>query len=303
MRARRKGQYRLQTLEVSTPKEHRLRHDGVEICWFEWGDPGGPEVVLVHATGFHARCWDRVVARLPAHAHVWAVDMRGHGRSQKQPPYRWDVLAGDLEAGLESLGVQHAVGVGHSAGGHCMAQLAPRTGDLFKSLILIDPVIFEPARYEANETFYTSVDEHPVARRRELFADWHAMHDRFADRHPYTLWRPEIFEDYCRYGVAPDPSGDGVRLCCPARVEASVYMNNFTTDPHVGLKDIHQPVTILRAPPSDHEDPSFDFAASPTWPELASYLPNATDVYLEDLTHFIPMQAPELVAHYIERSL
>jgi pimeloyl-ACP methyl ester carboxylesterase len=42
-----------------------------------------------------------------------------------------------------------------------------------------------------------------------------------------------------------------------------------------------------------------DFTASPTWPDLAKQFPNAQDVYLPDLTHFIPMQDPGLVADFM----
>ena len=42
-----------------------------------------------------------------------------------------------------------------------------------------------------------------------------------------------------------------------------------------------------------------DFTASPTWPELARQFPHGQDVYLPELTHFIPMQDPGLVADFI----
>ncbi len=61
------------------------------------------------------------------------------------------------------------------------------------------------------------------------------------------------------------------------------------------------PVTVLRAPPTN--SPTIDFSASPTWPELANALPNAVDVYLPELDHFIPMRAPELVAMYLLQAL
>jgi len=42
-----------------------------------------------------------------------------------------------------------------------------------------------------------------------------------------------------------------------------------------------------------------DFSKSPTWPQLADGFPAGRDVYLPELSHFMPMQAPELVANYI----
>ena len=62
------------------PKQQTIQFADVDLCVFEWGQPGGQQVLLAHATGFHARCWDQIVAKLPADWHIFALDMRGHGR-------------------------------------------------------------------------------------------------------------------------------------------------------------------------------------------------------------------------------
>ena len=284
------------------PVERELSIEGERFCLFEWPVADGPvaeRVLLLHATGFHARCWDKVVAQLPADWQVFAYDGRGHGRSTKNGPYSWDQFAADLEAVATLLGLQGAIGVGHSMGGFCMAHVGARRADLFKRLFLIDPVIFSPDAYAELEAMFTDVADHPVARRKAQFDSWEAMFERFESRHPYSLWVPEILRDYCRYGVVPDPENGGVVLACPPESEAQVYMNNFTTNIHPLLADLNVPVTILRAPGRDLASPEMDFAASPTWPGLADYLPNARDVLLEDLTHFIPMQDPGLVADFV----
>jgi len=46
----------------------------------------------------------------------------------------------------------------------------------------------------------------------------------------------------------------------------------------------------------------FDFSASPTAPDLAAQFPNAIDVQLAQYSHFIPMEAPELVADYVRQT-
>ena len=56
-----------------SPKEQLIRFPDVDLCVFEWGKPGGQQVLLVHATGFHARCWDQVVAKLPENWHIFAL--------------------------------------------------------------------------------------------------------------------------------------------------------------------------------------------------------------------------------------
>ncbi|NKC01409.1 MAG: alpha/beta fold hydrolase [Pseudomonadales bacterium] len=280
-------------------KTHDLTIDGVSLVAYEWGQPGGQQVVLAHATGFHGRCWDKVVDSLPNDWHVFALDARGHGLSEKTEPVTWGRFAHDLVGVLDELQVRDAIGVGHSMGGHCMAHACALRPEFFVRLVLVDPVIFPAESYTKPPGTFMSLDEHPVARRKGEFASWQAFRDRLKDRHPYTLWLPDVLDDYCRYGVVPDPDGEGVKLACPGRVEASVYMGNFDTDIYPLLGKIEQPVQILRAPGGTQAAPEMDFAASPTWPDLAAAFLNAEDCYQADLTHFMPMQDPQRIAKYI----
>jgi pimeloyl-ACP methyl ester carboxylesterase len=281
-------------------REQSFAVNGIELTCFEWGRRGGQQVLLVHATGFHARCWDRVVALLPEDWQVFAVDMRGHGRSSKDGPFGWQQFGSDLVALIHQLELSDAIGVGHSMGGHCVVHACLHVPSAFARLVLVDPVIGAPQQYERSTRHaFDSVEDHPVARRRSHFADWHEMYERYKDRRPYKLWRDEVFVDYCRYGVLPSADGEGVDLACPGLVEASIYMNSFSSDLHERFGEIAQPVTVLRAPGRDPGSVEMDFAKSPTWPELAAQFPKGQDVYLPTLTHFIPMQDPELVAGHI----
>lgn len=283
------------------PTQHDFQGSQVRLTYFEWGAGGDPTVLLVHATGFHARCWDRTVAALPEGYRAIAVDMRGHGRSERRGPYLWENFGRDLEELVEALALDGAIGVGHSMGGHCVTQAAARLPDAFSRLVLVDPVIFDPEAYvEDRYRGYETAEDHPVARRRNDWASWEEMYERFRERHPFSLWRPEVLEDYCRYGLLPKPDGSGYELACPPLVEASVYLGNTRTDVHALIPRVSVPVSVLRARGREPgEALTLDFSKSPTWPRLAEEFPNGRDVYLPELTHFIPMQAPELVARFI----
>ena len=90
-------------------------------------------------SGFHARCWDQVVAHLPGR-QVFAIDMRGHGLSEKPPPpYPWRNFGLDVAAVAEELGLRGAVGVGHSKGGFAVTAAAARVPAAFSALLLVDP--------------------------------------------------------------------------------------------------------------------------------------------------------------------
>lgn len=283
-----------------TPSLRRVAVGDVELAYFEWqGDGDGPTVLLVHATGFHARCWDGVIRALgDGCGRVVALDMRGHGRSEKKPPYDWRQFGIDLTAFADALALDGAVGVGHSMGGHCVVQAAAALPDRFSRLVLVDPVILDPQNYGSLPTF-DSASEHPVSRRRDRWPSAEAMVERFAGRHPFSLWDADVLADYCRHGLNPAPDGDGLVLGCPPLVEASIYLGSAGRDIAGLFADVMQPTVVLRARRKAERDGDMDFSQSPTWEGLAEALPNGRDVYLPELTHFIPMQRPDLVAAHI----
>lgn len=287
-------------MSQSQPLEHRYDANGIGLTYFEWGEPGAQQVFLVHATGFHARCWDQVVAELGEGYHVYAVDMRGHGRSDKVPPYVWESFAADVSALVEHLELKDAIGVGHSMGGHCLVKVAATHPDAFQRLVLVDPVIFDPEAYSSDRyRGFEDASDHPVSKRRNDWQDWEEMYDRFKDRGSYALWDRKVLEDYCRYGVLPGKDGR-FELACPPLVEASIYLGNTGTNVYEEIGKVHVPVLVLRArmrDPDEHQ--IMDFSKSPTWPELAGEFEQGEDVYLPELTHFIPMQDPAMTAAFI----
>ena len=193
------------------PEEIYLSINGIDICCFRWGKPAGRSVLLVHATGFHARCWDQVIAELPRDWNIVSVDMRGHGRSQKKGPYTWEQYGSDLVELTSQLAIKNAIGVGHSMGGYCVTQAAAILPDVLSDLVLVDPVIMAPEAYNnrLGANTYDSIEDHPVARRRGHFESWKDMFARYEHRSPYSLWDRKVFEDYCMHGVIPAETGRG----------------------------------------------------------------------------------------------
>lgn len=270
------------------------------IAFAEWGERGRPQILLVHATGFHARCWDQTVAALPPGFNVFAIEIRGHGQSENTGLIAdWSEPARDVEDLVQHVDLQGAIGAGHSMGGHTLVQVAALHPKAFSRLVLVDPVIMAPEIYEAKH-FWPPDQEHPIARRRNKWASWQDMFETFKRRHPYSLWKPEVLADYCKYGLTPRADGDGYELACPPDIEASIYKAASGRNIFDAVRAIDIPVTVLRAKPRPPgpRDPT-DFAASPTWPELAATFKHGRDVFLPELTHFIPMQDPKLTARYI----
>lgn len=286
---------------MSEPAEHTFQSSSVRLVYFEWGRASDPAIFFIHATGFHARCWDRTIAALPAGYRSIAVDVRGHGRSEKTGYMSdWSIVAKDIGELVEHLRLENAIGVGHSMGGHSLVQVAARHPRVFKRLVLVDPVIMPPELYASDRFAGTWPQDHPVARRRNSWASWEQMFDHLTNRHPYSLWRKDVLADYCKYGLVPKPDGSALELACPPAIEASIYLGAPKADIYDLVAKIDVPVTVLRAQARDLTKGGVtDFAGSPTWEKLASRFKRGRDVPLPHLTHFIPMQDPELTARLV----
>jgi lipase len=295
---------------VSEPSEHRVKLNGIELAYFEWGRAqrhAGPTLLFAHATGFHARCWDPVIRRL-GDRHAIAVDLRGHGRSEKTEIRHWDVFGRDLAGLVRALDLEDVLGVGHSMGGHAMVDAAAAERARFRGLVLIDPVIAAPEMYGGGGWTISSLPggQHPTAKRKRHFESPAAMIERFTDREPYRVFQPEALDAYCTFGLLPAENGDGFDLACPPETEASIYMTSRTNvGVFQGIRALDLPVLILRAklPPQDRT--VMDFSSSPTWPGLVNELPDGygREIYFADRTHFLPMEIPAHIAELIAAEL
>ncbi|MBA3304236.1 MAG: alpha/beta hydrolase [Acidimicrobiia bacterium] len=99
----------------------------------------GPPVLLVHGLSSNLRLWDGVADRLAELGHcVLAVDLRGHGRSDK-PDTGYEVaqVADDLVSVIASMGTPPVV-AGQSWGGNVVLELAHRHPGLMAAVALVD---------------------------------------------------------------------------------------------------------------------------------------------------------------------
>jgi lipase len=279
-------------LQTQEPALRFATSDGLQIAAWEW--PGGePAILFAHATGFHGRAWDEIAHSFPETRRI-AVEIRGHGRSAKpEPPYAWPDFGRDIAAVAESLGVNGALGVGHSMGGHstvCAAAFRPET---YARLLLIDPTIFPPEAYGT-----APPDASYIRKRKNVFQSVEEMIERYRGRLPFSRWQPEVLRDYCEFGILPR-NGEFV-LACPPDIEASIYHQSKVPESNIYplIGRTAQPVTVIRAD-RPRRPGVFDLSTSPTAENLASYFEHGVDKIFRDCTHYIPQEAPARVAEEI----
>jgi lipase len=176
----------------------------------KWGDHGAPPVVCVHGVSAHGRRFRKLAEeRLAARFRVLAPDLRGHGRSEFDPP--WDIAThiDDLLETLEEEGVRSPAWVGHSFGGRLVLELAVRSPERIRCAALLDPAIqilphvgLDFAQEAAKDHSYASVDEAVDARLASGAPTPRAFVEEEAHEHLVPSSDGRLRWQYCRAAVA-----------------------------------------------------------------------------------------------------
>ncbi|MER7859295.1 alpha/beta fold hydrolase [Amycolatopsis japonica] len=146
------------------------------------GTGNGPSVVVLPALGTPAVEWQKVFAALPADITAYAVDRGGIGWSDPAPPLPRTplVLAEEVTALLDVLGLSSVVLVGHSYGGIAARVAAARHPGRVVGLLLVDSSHEQQARHLAQRDPKIPRSEiwRRAARRQMRSLGWYrAWHD------------------------------------------------------------------------------------------------------------------------------
>jgi lipase len=113
----------------------------VRLHLHEWGSADAPPVVCLHGVTAHGARFAHLAERL-AGFRVLAPDLRGHGRSTWEPPWRLETHVGDVVETAAAAGVGVAAWIGHSFGGRVLLELAARFPERVERAALLDPAIW-----------------------------------------------------------------------------------------------------------------------------------------------------------------
>jgi pimeloyl-ACP methyl ester carboxylesterase len=106
------------------------------------GGGRGSPFLLVHGLASNARLWDGIAGRLARSGRTAvAVDLRGHGRSDKPDTgYDFATCSGDLKGLLEALGSSFArpIMAGQSWGASVVLDFAVRYPEMTSGIVLVD---------------------------------------------------------------------------------------------------------------------------------------------------------------------
>ncbi len=97
-------------------RQARVAHEGARIWCASYG--AGPPVIMLHGGLGNGEDWGNQVAALVAAGHrVILIESRGHGRSSRdERPFSYELMASDVLAVMDALGIDRAAVAGWSDG-------------------------------------------------------------------------------------------------------------------------------------------------------------------------------------------
>lgn len=125
--------------DPSPHTEQSIRVDsGVDLEVLDWGGSGRP-IVLLSGLGNTAHVFDRFAPELAARYRVYGITRRGFGLSSAPAHgYESDRLADDVLAGIDSLGLERPVLIGHSIAGQELSSIASRFPGRVAGLVYLE---------------------------------------------------------------------------------------------------------------------------------------------------------------------
>ena len=134
------------TVPAATQQDRLVRSsDGTVLAVYEWGDPARPTIILIHGYLQSYLSFERQIGPLSRKFHVVALDLRGHGGSDKpleaaayREAWRW---ADDIHAVIAATTNARArpVLLGWSMGGRVIGDYLQKYGqDGLSGVIFVD---------------------------------------------------------------------------------------------------------------------------------------------------------------------
>ena len=112
--------------------------DGARIHYQSYGK-GREALVLIHGWSCNLDFWRELIPDLSQRSRVIAIDLPGHGQSDKpQIAYTMDLFARAVDAVMRDAGVKRAVFVGHSMGTPVMRQFYRKYPLKTLALVIVD---------------------------------------------------------------------------------------------------------------------------------------------------------------------
>jgi pimeloyl-ACP methyl ester carboxylesterase/DNA-binding SARP family transcriptional activator len=215
----------------------------VTIHVLDW--PGAePPVLGIHGSGLSGYSLTSLAERLAPDVRFVALDLRGHGFSDKPPSgYDLEHHVADVVELVAALGLRRPVLLGHSAGGTVAAFAASRIDAA--GLILLEGMIGDRA-FTENAAAQAAPIVESLERRFAGFDVYRAEQLAHSRRVPWSDEAERVADRWMHYDLAPLPDGTYRRRALRQAVEAE-WASIVAADSLGALARLRCPVLVAQA--------------------------------------------------------
>ncbi|WP_203142876.1 alpha/beta fold hydrolase [Marinobacter mangrovi] len=245
----------------------------------------GPTLVLLHGFAANKENWLRLSRELTDHYNVYAIDLPGHGASDKDlnRDYTIGAQAGYVKAILDALDLQRVHMVGNSMGGAITAQFAATYPDRVASATLLDPA--GVMTYDSELVERVKAGDNPLIVEQP--GDFEKLVDFALEQKPFVPWPI--------YSVMEDRAL--ANRAIHHRIFEQIENSGYDTAFRDRLASIRAPVLIVWG----RDDRVIDYRNADVF---ETRIPNARKVILDHVGHApmieVPEQTARLIRHFIE---
>ena len=277
---------------MTQPTKHLVNTNGIRMKALRWEGPPGPApAVLLHGLTSCAETWSLVAPLLAGQRTVIALDLRGHGETDK-PGHGYDqaTVAADVAGALDALEVTEACVVGHSWGGGVALRLAVDHPQRIRRLVLADGGIMN-----RREGVLTPERAEQMLAPADIYQTVHTYFAEFR-RTLNGHWTPEI-EAIALAAIEHNPDGS-VRERLDREHQKLILHANWTVDmaslyARVACPTLVLPADNLTASPERREARKLQVA------ETVRLLPGATVAWVPESVHDMQLHKPDVVAGHL----
>lgn len=258
---------------------------------------------VAHANGFPPGVYQELVGHLTGDFRAVAIPFRPLWETPP-PPEKfegWQIMGDDLIAGFEAHGLSEVIGVGHSMGGVATLMAALKRPDLFKAIVLLDPVLFPRflVWLFAGLPSWLPQPTFPLVnkalRRRRQWASQQDAFDRFHGRSLFAQWSDETLWAYVKELTGPVKDGEGVELRYTPEWEARIYETSAASVKGWWnwIKGLKVPTLAVQGKDTD----TFMDSSVRLWEKAR---PDLTVISIPEGRHLFPVDLPAITAQHIQ---
>lgn len=269
------------------------------ISFVDFGG-NGDVIHLAHANGFPAQSYQKLVDELIPYYHVIGMNARPlWDNSPFSDFHSWREAADDLIRFLDEQHLKNVIGIGHSFGSICTVIAANKRPDLFKKLVLIEPVILPNWVYVVSAILpkFLMKKINPIVKktltRTESWKSRTAVFAHFRSKKVFEQLGDGSLWDYVN-AVTDEAENGEARLNYSKEWEAQIFLT--VINPWKNLKKLKHPFIAFRGETSDT-------ITKEVWAHWKSVNRTGTLIEMKNAGHLVPLEEPKLLANEILRFL